>query len=154
MNVRIILSMTVGFVAGACATAAVRSAAPERGTANAAGAATVIRLADAPTAQPPSGKATITHLARGLNAYVGKLRMDGGGKVPLHRDATEEYIHVLAGAGTITIDGVEHAVDQGTTVYMPANAEVTFANGPDELRAIQVFAGPAPAAKYDAWQAK
>jgi hypothetical protein len=34
---------------------------------------------------------------------------------------------------------------------MPPNAEVEFRNGDAQLVAIQVFAGPEPAAKYDAW---
>jgi hypothetical protein len=34
---------------------------------------------------------------------------------------------------------------------MPANAEVHYTNGPDRLEAIQVFAGPEPATKYDGW---
>ena len=150
----IVLPLTLGVVIGACATAAVKTADPAAGEAAAAAAATVVALDAAPTAVAPSGKATIQHLARGNNAYVGKLTMAGGGKVPLHRDATEEYIHVLAGSGTLSIDGVEHALAAGVTVYMPAIGEVTYSNGPDELQALQVFAGPAPAAKYDGWSKK
>ena len=113
--------------------------------------ATVVHLEDAEARMPPSGKAKITVLARGDNAFVGKLELDAGGSVPVHRDSTEEYLHVLAGSGTITIDGVDHAIKPGTTVFMPANAEVRYANGPERLEAIQVFAGPEPAAKYDGW---
>ena len=57
-----------------------------------------------------------------------------------------------AGGGTITIDDKAHKIGPGTTVYMPANAKVTYQNGPDEIVAIQVFAGPEPAAKYDGWK--
>ncbi len=99
----------------------------------------------------PSKKATIAHLARGENAYVGKLEMQGGGAVPEHRDATEEYIYVLSGSGTVNIDGTAYDTGPGSTIYMPANALVSFENGPEDLVAIQVFAGPEPAAKYDAW---
>jgi len=113
---------------------------------------TVTQVDDAEARMPGSKKAKITFLARGQNAFVGKLELDGGGKVPVHRDDTEEYIHVLEGSGTISIDGVEHALKPGSTVYMPAGAEVHYANGPDRLEAIQVFAGPEPAAKYDAWE--
>ena len=116
--------------------------------------ATVVGLDAAPSALAPNGKAQITHLARGYNAYVGHLRMEGGGVVPVHRDFTEEFIHVLEGSGTITIDGAEHPVGPGTTIYMPAEAEVSYKNGPDPMVAIQVFAGPEPAVKYDAWQAQ
>jgi hypothetical protein len=54
----------------------------------------------------------------------------------------------------MTIDGTEHTIAPGTMVYMPANAEVTFKGGEKALKAIQVFAGPAPAKKYDSWSAE
>ena len=53
--------------------------------------------------------------------------------------------------GTMTIEGRAFAVEPGTTIYMPAGVEVSYQNGDAELVAIQVFAGPEPAAKYDAW---
>ena len=134
------------FVLGACATAAVQTTA-----ATAPRKATIVKLADAPRAQPPTKTATIHHLARGQNAYVGKLEMAAGGKVPTHRDATEEYIHILEGGGTMTIDGEATVIGAGDTVYMPANAEVSFANGDAKMVGLQVFAGPAPAKKYDGW---
>ena len=99
----------------------------------------------------PNGKARILRLAKGANAFLGKLTMEGGGKVPLHRDATEEYIYILEGSGVMTIDGREYEVGPNTAIYMPANAEVSFAGGPEKLVALQVFAGTGPEAKYDAW---
>jgi len=99
----------------------------------------------------PNGKARATPLILGQNAYVGRLELDAGAKVPVHRDPTEEFIHVLAGSGSMVIDGVTYPVRPGDTVYMPANAEVSFENGPTSTVALQVFAGPAPALKYDSW---
>ena len=113
--------------------------------------ATVIPLEKAEYRRAPNGRAGIHFLARGANAFVGRLEMDPGGKVPEHRDPTEEYIHVLSGSGTMYIDGVKYAVTPGTTVFMPANAKVSFDNGDTPFAALQVFAGPGPAAKYDAW---
>lgn len=98
------------------------------------------------------GAGEIYLLARGEQAFLGKLEMAPGGEVPEHRDATEEYIHILEGGGTFTIDDKSYAVGPGTTIYMPADAKVSFKNGDAKLVAIQVFAGPQPAAKYDAWQ--
>ena len=95
---------------------------------------------------------TLQALAQGNNAWIGRLTMDAGAKVPLHRDPTEEYVFVIAGSGQVTIDGRTSPVAPGTTIFMPANAEVTFQNGDDPMTVIQVFAGPGPAAKYDAWQ--
>ncbi|WAS93252.1 cupin domain-containing protein [Nannocystis punicea] len=114
--------------------------------------AAVTSLAQAEHRQKGGGAAQIWALARGRNAFVGKLEMAPGGKVPEHRDPTEEYIHILSGAGKFTIDGQSHEVGPGTTIYMPPGALVSFENGPETLVAIQVFAGPEPAAKYDAWE--
>ncbi|MBZ5709703.1 cupin domain-containing protein [Nannocystis pusilla] len=114
--------------------------------------AAVTSLAQAEHRQKSGGAAQIWALARGQNAFLGKLEMAPGGTVPEHRDPTEEYIHILSGAGKFTIDGQSHEVGPGTTIYMPPGALVSFENGPEPLVAIQVFAGPEPAAKYDAWE--
>ena len=98
-----------------------------------------------------SGKASIRILGEGKNAFLGLLRMQGGAKVPEHQDQDEEYIHILQGTGTMFIDDKPYKVKPGTSVFMPKNARVRFQNGPDELMALQVFAGPGSAAKYDAW---
>ena len=100
----------------------------------------------------PSGAAEIRLLAQGENAFIGMLTMEAGAKVPKHQDTTEEYIVVLEGGGTISIDGVKTVIAAGDTVYMPANATVQYENGTSTMRAVQVFAGPSPARKYDAWR--
>ena len=117
-------------------------------------AAKVTATADHIVKTSPSGKAQITMLAAEANAFVGVLEMEAGATVPAHRDATEEYIYVLEGEGTITIDGTEHKIGPGNMVYMPAEAEVSFANSDKPMKVLQVFAGPKPAEKYDAWTAK
>lgn len=99
------------------------------------------------------GKARITHLAEGKNAYVGKLTLAPNAKVPEHADTDEEYIHVLSGTGTVTIDGKAHPVGPGATIYMAAGAKVSFVNGPAPMVAIQIFAGPRSADKYQGWKA-
>lgn len=158
--------LAVAFTLGACATAAVQSnaaPAPEPATheappgqdgAPSQGASPhnlVVSKLEAPQRTAPNDKATITILARGENAFLGRLEMDAGAAVPEHADATEEYIHVVQGSGTMTIDGQIYDVAPGTTIYMPPGARVSFQNGDAPLSAIQVFAGPEPAAKYDAW---
>jgi len=99
----------------------------------------------------PGGQARVWPLAEGENAWVGRLELEPGATVPPHRDATEETIVVLSGTGTVTLDGQAHRLSPGSTVYMPADAEVSFENGPERLVAVQVFAGPGPADKYEAW---
>ena len=114
--------------------------------------AAVTSLAAAEHRQKGGGAAQVWALARGDNAFVGKLEMAAGGVVPEHRDPTEEYIHILTGGGEFTIDGVKYEVGPGTTIFMPPGALVSFVNGPETLVAIQVFAGPGPAAKYEVWE--
>jgi quercetin dioxygenase-like cupin family protein len=119
----------------------------------------VTHVDTAPRLVAPSGKATLTRLAgseEGASAaFFAILDLDAGGAVPLHRDATEEYIFFLAGAGTITIDGVAHEVRTGSSVFMPAKAEVQFqASGTEAVRVLQVFAGQGPEAKYAGWAPK
>ncbi len=154
-------ALTAAFVLGACAATAVQTAANDDGAGPSAAApasqpasnaATVVSLADAPTRQVGGGKAVIRFLARGKNAFLGKLEMAASGKVPEHRDATEEYIHVISGGGTIWIEDKPHTLAAGSTVYMPANAKVRYENGAQRLVALQVFAGPQPASKYNKWQ--
>jgi quercetin dioxygenase-like cupin family protein len=150
----------LAFIAGACASAAAPSTASPPVDASASTAATaaappgprlVIPAADAPRRQAPNGKATVTMLAEGHNAFLARLEMQPGAAVPEHQDSTEEYVHILSGEGSVTIDGQAHPVAAGTTIYMPPGATVSFENGAQTLSAIQVFAGPEPAKKYDAW---
>jgi quercetin dioxygenase-like cupin family protein len=98
------------------------------------------------------GKARVTPLAEGNNAWIGRLEIAPGAAVPEHRDPTEEYIHVVSGSGTMWINDTQHEVGPGSTVFMPANAKVRFANGKASMTAVQVFAGPGPAAKYSSWK--
>ena len=136
----------IGFVFGlvvGCTTAAVvaQDDAPpaEEKTTPAkqeASVGTVIGPAEVPVRFAPNGKAKAMLYARGEQAFVGTLEMEGGAAVPVHRDPTEEYIFVLEGAGTITIDGRKMQVGPKSLVYMPAGAEVSFQNGPDKLVAV------------------
>lgn len=150
-------TMVLGFLAGlglGCTTAAViaqdkpTAAVPTEGSVE---APVVMRGSEAPVRVAPNGKARAWLYATGHNAFLGRLEMDAGAAVPEHRDPTEEYIYVLEGSGTMTIDGVSYEVTPDTAILMPANALVSFQNGDRPMRAIQVFAGPGPAVKYDAW---
>jgi quercetin dioxygenase-like cupin family protein len=143
-------NIIVAFIIGACAGSAASTVTTGLASTT-PGEAAVVPLDAVEVRTSPAKSARIFQLARGHNAFLGKLEMDGGATVPLHRDATEEYVHVLEGSGKIAIDGKPYDVAAGTTIYMPANAEVSFENGASKMVAIQVFAGPEPAMKYDAW---
>lgn len=99
----------------------------------------------------PNGLADLRWLGQGRHAFVGLLRMDPGARVPEHQDESEEYIYVLQGHGVLTMDGVPHTVRPGTFVLMPAGATVSYVNGDEEMLAVQVFADPTSAAKYERW---
>lgn len=114
--------------------------------------ATHVALVDAPVREAPPGSARIHLLAEGKEAFIGRLVVEPGARVPEHRDPTEEYIHVLRGGGHMSIDGVELDVGVGDTVFMPAKALVWFQNGDAQTEVVQVFAGPEPARKYDGWK--
>lgn len=148
MNPRETIIALLSVLIGACAGATLGPAAARDGGAR---TATVLHREQAPRAQAPHGRAEIRHLARGEAAYLGLLRLDPGAKVPSHRDATEEYIYVLEGRGTMNIDGDSFEVGPETAIFMPAQAEVAFENGDAPMVALQVFAGPGPAAKYETW---
>lgn len=107
-------------------------------------------------ATTPSGKASVWRIAGkeegAENAFFGVLELEPGAKVPVHRDATEEYLYVLSGSGEITIDGKTTAISAGFGVFMPANAEVSFVvTGTEKVRVVQFFAGQGPESKYSGW---
>ena len=102
--------------------------------------------------QVGGGKAVIEIFKEGDAAFFGRLSLAPHASVPLHRDPTEEYLLIEQGGGDVTIDGETRAVRAGDLVYMPANAAVSFLGGPEPLVALQVFAGPSSARKYDAWE--
>ena len=111
----------------------------------------VISIDRTPRRQVGGGKAIIEIFKEGSSAFIGRLTLAPKASVPLHRDPTEEYLLIEAGAGMITIDGIRSNVKQGDLIYMPAKAEVSFKNGEKPLIALQIFAGPESARKYDQW---
>ncbi|MEO1270018.1 MAG: cupin domain-containing protein [Myxococcota bacterium] len=142
----------IGLLAG-CATAAVGQATfIEEGKSLTQGK--VITAKDAPIRYAPNGKAEVALYATGREAFVGVLAMAPGAGVPMHRDPTEEFIYIMEGGGTITIDGEQFDAQAGNVIYMPAGSEVQFANGPRPLKALQIFANPGPETKYDAWSSE
>ena len=98
------------------------------------------------------GKSRAAELVQGNNAFIGLIELDAEAKVPIHRDTREEYLYVLSGGGKIKIDGEEFDINTGTTVYMPSYSEVSYINGNEKSRFLQVFAGPEPASKYKNWE--
>ena len=116
----------------------------------------VTNVFDAPMRVHPKG-AVVRLLNQNLkkdpkSAFIAHLTVPAGGKVPLHRDETEEYLYVLEGSGTIWINGKKQKIKSGDFVAMAAKAEVKFENGDQPLIAIQIFAPPGPEKKYKSWE--
>lgn len=83
--------------------------------------------------------------------FMSVLTLPPSGKVPEHRDPTEEYLYVLEGSGTLWIDDKEFLVKPESVIYMPAGAKVRFQGSDKPVRVLQVFAPSGPEKKYDSW---
>ena len=112
----------------------------------------IIDLQSVEKRQVGQGKAVIELMKTGQSAFIGRLSLAPNAQVPQHRDPTEEYLIIEQGYGVITIDGHQSKVKKGDLIYMPANAEVSFVNGDQKLIALQIFAGPQSAEKYNKWK--
>ena len=85
---------------------------------------------------------------------MAKLWLAPHAAVPEHQDADEEYLYILSGGGTLTLNGTSHEIGPGHVIFMPANATVSFKNGGEALEALQVFANPDSADKYTKWASR
>lgn len=63
---------------------------------------------------------------------TGVAEIPTGGFLALHRHEQPETYYVLSGTGTVTLDGREHPVRAGTTVFVPGDAEHGVRNDADE----------------------
>lgn len=62
------------------------------------------------------------------------------GHLCAHRHSQAELYYILEGSGTVTIDGVTHAVEKGSTVFIPGDAEHGVLNETEkELKWLYVF---------------
>lgn len=115
----------------------------------------VQNLENAPIKKHAKG-AEVRLLSHGKSksAFVAHLTVPAGGKVPLHRDSSEEMLYVLSGGGSIFIDGKKIDIKKNDFIYMPPNSEVRFENGAQPLKALQVFAPMGPEKKYESWRPK
>ena len=64
-----------------------------------------------------------------------------GGKMITHQHPQSEIYHVLAGEGTVTIEGKDFHVQQGSTLFIPGGyGHGTRNNGKEPLKIFYVFA--------------
>lgn len=67
--------------------------------------------------------------ARGVSVYL--IRLEPGAVFPpnFHKQA-EEVVLVLAGAATASLGGVDHAIDEGHVIFIPAGTVHSIVAGP------------------------
>lgn len=69
------------------------------------------------------------------NFAMRQFRVRPGGHSPRHSHDYEHEVYILAGRGTVLLEGAERPIRAGDVVYVPANHEHQFKAPPDgELR--------------------
>ncbi len=111
----------------------------------------VVNASQAPVRVAGHGKAWISKLAASPEAFVGIIKMAPKAAIPEHQDTAGEYVYILSGGGELTMGGKTFTIGPQSFIFMPAGVTVSYQNGEAELVALQVFAPPGPAAKYDRW---
>jgi quercetin dioxygenase-like cupin family protein len=72
---------------------------------------------------------------------AGVSELAPGGRLGRHRHAPAEVYHVLAGRGTVEVEGTDHEISAGATVFIPGNSWHAVRNPHTEpLRVFYVFA--------------
>ncbi|MCW3780900.1 cupin domain-containing protein [Defluviimonas salinarum] len=71
---------------------------------------------------------------------LGIAEFGPAGTLHPHRHAPAEFYLCIEGGGTVTIDGIAHALVPGVAVYIPGNAEHGVIAGPTGLRFAYGFA--------------
>jgi len=72
---------------------------------------------------------------------VGVVRLQQGESLEPHRHAQPETYFTLCGRGTVTIEGVVHAVEPGRLLFIPGNAQHQINNvEAEDLMILYAFA--------------
>jgi mannose-6-phosphate isomerase-like protein (cupin superfamily) len=78
---------------------------------------------------------------KGLTVGVAEIAPGQQRPFHAHRHAPEEVCYILSGEGIVEIEGVDHPIRAGTTVFVPGNTLHGARNtGPEVLRVLYVFA--------------
>lgn len=76
-----------------------------------------------------------------LTVGVADVAPGSAGSTRPHRHAQAEVYYTLSGRGVVRVDGVEHALSPGTTVFIPGHAtHHAWNTGVETLRILYVFA--------------
>ncbi len=98
-----------------------------------------------------SGEVRVTSLKEGKWAHLGEFSLQPGAQYAPATRTEEEYLYVLRGSAVLAVGEQRYLVGPRMGVYLPGGAEVTWSNGPEELVAVQLFAGPSPGGVHDDW---
>lgn len=71
---------------------------------------------------------------RARNFALRQFQIDAGGFTPRHAHDYEHEVFVVAGTGTVLLEGTEHPVRAGDAILVPANEEHQFKAAADGLR--------------------
>ena len=75
-------------------------------------------------------KKTLMGAPEGWQDYVMRLfELAEGGHSPKHAHPWPHIAFIVKGTGSISLDGAEHEIKEGSYAYIPANAEHQFSNG-------------------------
>jgi mannose-6-phosphate isomerase-like protein (cupin superfamily) len=115
----------------------------------------VRRGAEVPALPLPGGKGKVQILLDATSggdgsASLGVLRAPADFSVPAHRHpGSSEYLYILQGSGTMTVDGEVYPVTPGLALQVPGNVEHSFRSSGDEpLVAIQVYTPGGPEQRF------
>ena len=79
--------------------------------------------------------------SRGLTMGVADVPEGAGGTPKIHRHAEDEAYYILSGHGIMQIDGVDHDLAPGDTVFIPGGVwHGARGVGSEPLRLLYVFA--------------
>lgn len=72
---------------------------------------------------------------------VGVVELEAEGWLARHRHAASEVYYVVQGVGVVELSGVDHRLEPGSAVFIPADVEHAVRNiGPRRLRFVYTFA--------------
>ncbi len=97
------------------------------------------------------GQARAVPMAQGRWAYLGELSLEAGAEYNNEAGAVEQYLYVLTGSAVLKVEDHRFFIGPRMGVYIPTGADVQWANGPDELVAVQFFVGKSPGVGFDDW---
>ena len=92
-------------------------------------------------------------LVEGAPISMSVLVIEEDAQVAEHvHESSVEILYIMEGGGRVTILGAEYDLSPGSAVVIPAGASHSYVNNSGQrTRALQVYAGPGPEARFRNW---